>query len=77
MRIEQQLGGFQEAADLISTLSHQQYSRQGVHQLWKRRDRNGFPERKIITINGYPKRYFDLAEVKEWWEHRNALSELQ
>lgn len=69
---EQKLGGFQEAADLISTLSHKSYSRQGVHQLWKRRDYNGFPERKELSINGFHKKYFDLEEVKEWWEHRNA-----
>jgi hypothetical protein len=61
------LGGFQETADFLSVLSRKKYSRQAVHQLWKRRITNGFPDRKNYLINGYYKLYFDMEEIREWY----------
>jgi len=67
------LGGFQEAADLLSRLSQRKYSRQSVHQLWKRRSYNAFPDRKTYLINGYTKHYFDIAEVESWYRWQKDL----
>lgn len=73
MTITLHLGGFQEAADYLSVLAKRPYSRQSVHQLWKRRNVNEFPDRKEYLINGYIKLYFDMEEIKNWYqgyEHR-------
>lgn len=61
------LGGFQEAADQLSVLSKHSYSRQAVHQLWKRRSVNGFPDRKTYLINGYTKLYFNMEDINQWF----------
>ena len=66
-----QLGGFQEAASVLSALSGRTYSRQGVQQMWKRREFNGFPDRGSWSINGKVRELFDLDEVEAWYHmHR-------
>jgi hypothetical protein len=62
------LGGFQETADYLSVLTRRSYSRQAVHQLWKRRSVNGFPDRKQYLINGYTKQYFDMEDIHKWYQ---------
>jgi hypothetical protein len=63
------LGGFREAADTLTGLSGRRYSRQGVQQLWKRRGTNGFPDLREISINGKPKRLFDMEDVADWYSY--------
>jgi hypothetical protein len=64
------LGGFQEAASCLTTLSGRPYSRQAVHQLWKRRDLNGFPEMGSYHVNGHVKLYFNMDDITRWYFNR-------
>lgn len=70
------LGGFQEAAALLTRLSGRNYTRQGVQQLWKRRAVNGFPDRDAWNINHKDKLYFDLEDIAEWYAFPEAASVL-
>lgn len=67
-----QLGGFREAADTLTVLAGHRYTRQGVQQMWKRRRVNGFPDLTNYLINGYPKSYFCIAEVTDWYSFAEA-----
>ena len=70
------LGGFQEAAALLTRLSGRNYTRQGVQQLWKRRHSNGFPERAAWNINHREKLLFDLDDITRWYAFPEAAAVL-
>jgi len=70
------LGGFQEAAALLTRLSGRNYTRQGVQQLWKRRDVNGFPDRQSWNINHRTKLLFDLDDIADWYAFPEAAAVL-
>lgn len=76
METVKNLGGFQEAADLLARLSGRNYTRQGVQQLWKRRDVNGFPDRLSWNINHRAKLYFDMDQIAEWYAFPEAAAVL-
>lgn len=61
------VGGFQEAATFLAMLSGRPHSRQSVHQLWKRRNVNGFPEQGKYLVNGHVKLYFDMDDILRWY----------
>lgn len=62
-----QLGGFQEAAEVLTALAGKPWSRQGVQQMWKRRGSNGFPERRTYAINGQIKEFFEIQDILDWF----------
>ena len=66
------LGGFQEAAVFLTTLSGKPYSRQAVHQLWKRRNLNGFPEMGKYLVNGHVKFFFNMDDITRWYFNRKV-----
>lgn len=68
------LGGFQDAANALSALAGHVYTRQGVHQLWKRRESNGFPDQQEWLINGFTRHYLDLDEVTDWYAFPEAAA---
>lgn len=61
------VGGFQEAAGFLASLSGRPWSRQAVHQLWKRRNVNGFPELGEYLVNGHVKLYFNMDDITRWY----------
>lgn len=74
------LGSFAEVARTLSEVTGETYTRQGVHQMWKRRgphvDKtgrrkpgNGFPDRHEYNISGHLRLLFDVDEVLEWKRH--------
>lgn len=69
-----QLGGFQEAATVLSHLTGRQYARQGIQQMWKRRAVNGFPDRKRPVINGHTRLLLDMQEVADWYAFAEAAA---
>lgn len=66
------LGGYQEAAEILSGLSGKKYSRQGVQQMFARRASNGFPDRHTYVINGRIKQLFRLQDVEDWFAFPEA-----
>ena len=66
-KITRELGGFQQAAETLTSLAGRSYSRQGIQQFYERRDVNGFPERKPWTINGHTRELLDMQEVADWY----------
>lgn len=61
------IGGFQEAATFLTSLAGRPYSRQAVHQLWKRRNVNGFPDMGKYRVNGHVKLYFNMDDITRWY----------
>lgn len=60
------LGGYAEAARTLTAATGRPWTRQNLHQTWKRRDRNGFPEARPWNINGHVKILFDMDEITKW-----------
>lgn len=67
-----QLGGYQEAAEVLAGLSGKRWSRQGVQQMWKRRAVNGFPDRESFVINGALRPLFRIQDVIDWYAFAEA-----
>lgn len=67
-----QLGGFQEAAEILTAIAGKPYSRQGIQQMWKRREANGFPDRHAYAINGKLRELLDIQEVADWYAFAEA-----
>lgn len=43
------------------------FRRQQIHVWWVRRDRNGFPDKQSVVVNGKRKELFDVSEVLSWF----------
>lgn len=71
-KIKTQLGGYQEAAQILSRISGRNWSRQGVQRMHQRREANGFPDRKTYEINGKPKELFQISDVLDWYAFSEA-----
>lgn len=71
-----ELGGFQEAAKLLTELSGQRWSRQRVEQMANRRNANGFPRMHTYIINGYTRELFNLQQVRDWYAFVEAAEVL-
>jgi hypothetical protein len=62
-----ELGGFQTAADVLSDISGRRWSRQAVQQLYVRRKTNRFPQMYEYSINGKPRKYFRIKNIRDWY----------
>jgi hypothetical protein len=62
---EKRFGGFTAVAHELTTTQRQLVTRQGVYAWWRRRDKNGFPDRKPVP--GKKREQFDLGEVSIWY----------
>jgi hypothetical protein len=60
------LGGYAEAARVLTEQTGRPITRQAVQQMWKRRTLNHFPDRRPYNINGHIRLLFNMAEVVEW-----------
>lgn len=85
---ERHLGSYEEVARTLSEVTGQPYTRQGVHQMWKRRkphrDKagrvrpgNGFPDRHEYNISGHLRLLFNVDEVIEWKRNRDEHPDLR
>lgn len=73
------LGGFTEAAGVLSALSGFPWSRQRVQQFWKRQqegDVNGFPDFHDCMINGHRRYLFDMADIADWYGYVEAANHI-
>lgn len=65
-------GGYTVVARVMSDVYREWrpegYRRQQVHMWWVRRDRNGFPEKQRVSLNGKPKDLLNVREVIDWFE---------
>lgn len=68
---ETQYGGYTKVAQILSDLHREWrpdgFRRQQIHVWWVRRDRNGFPEKHPVVVNGKTKNLFKLSEVTTWF----------
>lgn len=67
MAVPRRLGGFADAARELSAITDKKISRQQVYTWWKRRSRNGFPERHKAILFGKERDRVDLDEVLAWY----------
>ena len=67
-----EVGGYTVVARALSELHRaerpQGYRRQQIHVWWLRRDRNGFPEKHQVELNGRVREIFKVSEVVTWFE---------
>lgn len=55
-------------SDVYSEWRPDGYRRQQVHMWWVRRERNGFPEKHQVSVNGKLRDLLDVREVIDWFE---------
>lgn len=67
MADEPRYAGFEAVAKELTVKADQRISRQLVYTWWRRRSRNGFPDRKRVTLpDGRVKYWLDVDEVLKW-----------
>lgn len=66
---QRRMGGLTTVANELTETRGKLVTRQGVYMWWKRRERNGFPERHQVTVkSGLTRHLFDIDEVIGWYD---------
>lgn len=67
-----EFGGYTVVARVMSDVYREWkpegYRRQQVHMWWVRRDRNGFPEKHEVVVNGRKRNLLSTREVLAWFQ---------
>lgn len=66
---QRRMGGLTVVARELTETRGKLVTRQGVYMWWKRRDKNGFPDKHtVITRSGGTRQQLDVDEVIAWYD---------